>query len=184
MLLYIAWAVTRSADRVETRNVAEQTTQQLGAVADPLLRLCETDPTIRERVGKACDDAAAGVVTVIERGQDGAAGATGAAGIAGRDGVDGAAGGVGPSGAPGAPGAAGTPGAAGVDGQPGAAGRDGVDGRDGRDGVDGATGLPGPPGAAGPACPDGTTLRPVTFADGQMGRGCVLDETTEANPGG
>jgi hypothetical protein len=66
--------------------------------------------------------------------------------------------------------------------------------RDGRDGLDGATGArgpgptdqeidaavaeylaahPPPEGKPGPACPDGSSLEPVVFADGQAGLGCV-----------
>lgn len=48
----------------------------------------------------------------------------------------------------------------------------------------------GPAGPAGPACPDGSSLQTVTYASGQVGKGCVLDEqptppvTTDPTPGG
>jgi len=81
--------------------------------------------------------------------------------------------------------------------------RDGEDGQDGRDGVDGKDGEPGRPPTQeeidaavaaylaenppppGPTCPPGSTLRPVLFASGERGLGCVTEETpptTEAPP--
>lgn len=145
MLLYGGHAVSRSAETVEDK-------QTIGAVADPLKQLCETDPTIRARVGQACDAAAEAVSAAPERGADGRRGAAGVAGppgiggvagTDGRNGIDGANGDdgqngidgetvVGPSGAPGVDGA--TPpcffeaaqcrGADGRNGDPGAPGRD------------------------------------------------------------
>lgn len=61
-------------------------------------------------------------------------------------------------------------------------GRDGDEGQRGERGVDGK---PGPVGPSGPTCPAGTSLRSVTFADGQAGRGCVDEEpaaTVSATP--
>lgn len=168
-VIYVGYALYRSATVVRAEGAVASTTQTLGEVADPLLRLCEQDPTIRERVGRACDTASQAVSVVAERGADG------------RNGVDGVAG------TPGLDGAAGTNGVDGVDGQSppclsepaqcrGADGRNGVDGVDGapgRDGRDGVNGTNGTNGAPGPTCPDGTTLQPVMFASGQEGLGCV-----------
>lgn len=176
--LYAAFALNRSAEKVQTEQVAAETTQTLGAVADPLLRLCREDPTIRDRVGRACDTASQAVTEVAVRGArglpgtPGVAGTPGIAGQDGRDGVDGI----------GTPGTPGTPGEDGADGmsppclsEPGQCrGAPGKDGQDGQDGVDGADStVPGPAGPPGPTCPEGTALQPVTFASGEEGLGCV-----------
>lgn len=79
----------------------------------------------------------------------------------------------------GQPGANGLDGADGKDGSDGIGvngidGKNGADGKDGRDGADSTVPGPvGPRGEPGPACPDGTSLQPVTFASGQTGQGCV-----------
>jgi hypothetical protein len=96
----------------------------------------------------------------------------------------------------------GTNGVDGTDGKPGADGKNGTDGKNGR-GIssveqvgsrlvitytDGTTQDAGPL-PAGPACPSGSSLQSVTYADGRSGLGCVLDQqpatqdTTDPDPG-
>lgn len=78
----------------------------------------------------------------------------------------------GPQGAQGQAGSAGATGTNGHDGAQGPAGPTGVAGPQGPQGPQGAQ---GPAGADGAACPAGTGLEPVTFADGRTGRACVDD---------
>jgi hypothetical protein len=40
----------------------------------------------------------------------------------------------------------------------------------------------GPAGPSGPTCPDGSSLQTVTYASGQIGKGCVLDEQPTTDP--
>lgn len=134
------------------------TAETLSAVADPLAALCAQDPTIRERVGAACDTAAQAVVAapvVAAAARDGRNGAAGTAGLDGAAGIDGRDGrGItstaivagrlvltysdGTTQDVGA--VVGADGKAGVDGKPGA---DGQPGQPGADGAAGAAGAPG-----------------------------------------
>lgn len=135
MIAYGAFAVSRSAERIETEQTAVVAEQALVEVSDPLAALCASDPAIRARVGPACDTAVQVASAPPGSPVDGLDGQDGRDG---RDGVDGADG-VSP------------PclleptmceGADGVDGVDGADGRDGTDGAAGRDGVDGVDGSP------------------------------------------
>ena len=75
----------------------------------------------------------------------------------------------------GAQGAAGSTGTNGHDGAQGQAGPQGPAGPTGAAGPQGPQGDQGPAGADGAACPSGTGLESVTFADGRTGRACVDD---------
>lgn len=113
------------------------------------------------------------------QGEPGTPGQPGAPGTPGSDGQDGIAGQPGTPGSPGSPGAPGTPGGEGPMGPQGPMGPEGPQGPMGPEGPMGPRGLEGPKGdegEPGPSCPDGTSLKPVVFASGQSGLGCVADE--------
>lgn len=167
-------ALWRSAGDVRTERTAEAATQVLTEVADPLQRLCEQDPSVRARVGRACDTAAVAVSAVAESGAAGLPQLTGAPGTPGVPGVPGVPGAVGPSGAPGASGQAGPSGAPGASGQAGA---------EGPSGAPGATGAAGPSGA--PGAPGRDAQLPVSYtevyADGTQKR-CTRNGGPDTDP--
>lgn len=125
--VYVVYALNRSAAGIEQTQQVEQTSQTLDAVADPLARLCATDPSVRARVGTACDTAAQAVSAPPKNGVDGR---NGTDGMDGRDGINGKDGQ--------SPPCLLTPaqcqGRDGIDGTDGVDGTNGVDGKDGRDG--------------------------------------------------
>ncbi|WP_141279566.1 hypothetical protein [Pseudonocardia hydrocarbonoxydans] len=140
MIAYGGYALNRSADRIEQQQTTVVAEQALVEVSDPLAALCESDPTIRARVGPACDTAAQVASAPPESPVDGLDGTDGRDGRDGLDGADGQS-----------PACLLEPtmcrGADGADGRDGMDGRDGVDGVAGRDGVDGAPGRDGSPAA-------------------------------------
>ncbi|MEU7817050.1 hypothetical protein [Pseudonocardia sp. NPDC049154] len=77
----MGFALNRSADRVEKEQTVQEQAQTIREVGDPLLRLCETDPSVRARVGSACDTAAQAVSAAAEPVRDGT---DGKAGVDGR----------------------------------------------------------------------------------------------------
>lgn len=84
---YVAFAVNRSAGRVEEARQSVVTEQALTEVSDPLAALCAENAAIRARVGAACTTAAAVVSAPADRpaaGLDGKPGTPGTPGIAGR----------------------------------------------------------------------------------------------------
>lgn len=128
---YTVFAVGRSADRVQADEDAVVTEQALGEVSDPLAALCAEDPTIRARVGPACDTAALVASAPPESPADGLDGRDGADGLPGRDGRDGRDGVDGVT-----PACLSEPTM--CRGGDGRDGRDGVAGQPGRDGADGS----------------------------------------------
>lgn len=185
--------------------IAGQAAQKADDVAGPVASLCQQGgPTGAQLADTGACGAAADVSEGTGPFQSEVV--AGPAGVPGQPGADSQV--PGPGGAPGGLGKAGEPGA---DSQvPGPAGQNGVspaclsepgqcrgpEGKQGEPGQSppclsepgqcrgpaGQNGTPGTPGAPGPACPDGTTLQPVTFADGQQGQGCVSPAPPPADP--
>ena len=156
---YVVFAFDRSAGRVEEQRQTVVTEQALGQVSDPLAALCAENPTIKARVGAACDTAAAVVSAPADSPADG---------LDGRDGVNGRDGTNGLNGKDGlTPPCLATPTmCVGADGKDGLDGKDGQNGTDGADGANGTNGTDGTDGRDGsPAAElivnraDGTQLR-------------------------
>lgn len=132
-----------SAQRAALRNQVEAISKDAQDVADPLARLCRTDPSVAARVGGACE------IAIEVDSKRGPQGPQGPAGDRGQRGVPGPRGKQGPTGPPGPPG---PPGEGGTQGEPGT---DGEDGERGPQGPTGPTGPQGPQGERGPAGPPG-----------------------------
>ncbi|HEU0087941.1 MAG TPA: hypothetical protein VFQ77_09850 [Pseudonocardiaceae bacterium] len=145
--------------------------------------------SLAEQVRQACAAGGPGAAELAQAGAcrnaaqvqaapiPGPAGAPGVSGEAGREGPPGA---PGPSGRPGPPGPPGPPGAPGPPGIPGPPGQDGRDGRPGVGGAVGPTGPPGPSGPPGTDCPPGESRQPVTWPDGRIGSGCIVNQPAGA----
>ncbi|MGL5909383.1 MAG: hypothetical protein ACRCZP_05230, partial [Phycicoccus sp.] len=86
MLGYSAYSVYDSGQRLTEQRDTAVAENAVVAVSDPLAQLCATDPTIRARVGAACDTAAAVAASPAD---DPVAVLEGRPGEAGRPGADG-----------------------------------------------------------------------------------------------
>jgi hypothetical protein len=80
LLGLFVWMVRGNVEKVQTEQTAVSTQQALVEVADPLAQLCADDPSVRARVGAACEKAAQASTAAAEKPHDGLDGKPGVAG--------------------------------------------------------------------------------------------------------